>query len=70
MDKQAYSLVKYLKDLMVYILHSHIVAYVPSNVIKRILTQPVPEGKRAKWIVVFLEYGDQAYKIGKRAGPC
>ena len=34
MEKQAYALVKYLKYFRVYILHSHIVAYVPSNVLK------------------------------------
>ena len=56
MEKQAYALVKSLKDFRVYVLHSHIIAYVPSNVVKRILTQPDPEGKRAKWIVVLLEY--------------
>ena len=56
MDKQAYALVKYLKYFRVYILHSHIVAYVPSNVVKSILTQLDPEGKRDKWIVVMLEY--------------
>ena len=55
MDKQAYALVKSLKDFRVYILHSHIVAYVPNNVRKSILTQPDPEGKRYKWIVVPLE---------------
>ena len=41
---------------MVYILHSHIVGYVPSNVVKNILNQPEPEGNRAKWIVVLLGY--------------
>ena len=56
MEKQAYSLVKYLKYFRVYILHSHIIAYVPINVVKNILTQPDPEGKREKWIVVLLEY--------------
>ena len=56
MEKQAYALVKYLKYFRVYILHSHIIAYVPNNVVKNILTQPDPEGKRAKWIVVMLEY--------------
>ena len=35
MEKQAYALVKALKDFRVYILHSHIIAYVPSNVVKR-----------------------------------
>ena len=56
MEKQAYSLVKYLKYFRVYILHSHIIAYVPRNVVNNILTQPNLEGKREKWIFVLLEY--------------
>ena len=38
MEKQAYSLVKALKDFRIYILHSHVIAYVPSSVVKSILT--------------------------------
>ena len=56
MEKKAYALVKCLKDFRVYISHSHIIAYVPNNVVKNILTQPDPEGKREKWIAVLLEY--------------
>ena len=56
MEKQAYALVKYLKDFRVYILHSHIISYVPSNVVKSILTHPDTEGKREKWIAMLLEY--------------
>ena len=56
MEKQAYALIKYLKDFRVYVLHSHIIAYVPSNVVKSILTQLDPEGKGEKLIVVLLEY--------------
>jgi hypothetical protein len=56
MEKQAYALVKALKEFRVYILHSHTVAYVPNSSVKDILTQPDPEGKRGKWIVVLLEY--------------
>ena len=56
METQAFSLIKALKDFRVYILHSHIVAYVPSIVVKDILTQPDPEGRRAKWIAILLEY--------------
>ena len=56
MEKQAYASVKYLKYFMVYILHSHIVAYGPSDVVKSILTQTDPEGKRDKWIFFLLEY--------------
>ena len=39
-----------------YILHSHTVSYVPCIAVKDILTQPGLEGRRAKWIVVLLEY--------------
>ena len=56
MEKQAYTLVKALKDFRIYLLHSHIIAYVPSSVVKSILTQLDPEGKRAKWVTVLLEY--------------
>jgi hypothetical protein len=56
MEKQAYALVKALKEFRMYILHSHIIAYVPSNSVKDILTQPDPEGRRGKWIAAMLEY--------------
>ena len=56
MEKQVYSLVKYMKYFKFNVVHSHIIAYVPSSVVKGILTQPDPKGKRAKWIAVLLEY--------------
>ena len=56
MEKQAYALVQALKEFRVYILHSHTIAHVPTNVVKDILTQLDPEGKRGKWITVLLEY--------------
>ena len=37
-------------------MHSHVVAYVPSIAVKEILTRSDPDGRRAKWIVVLLEY--------------
>ena len=55
MEKKAYALVKSLKDFRFYILHSHIIAFVPHIVAKDILSQD-PDGKRGKWIVVILEY--------------
>ena len=55
MEKQAFALVKALKDFRVYILHSHIIAFVPNLVVRDILTQD-PDGKRGKWIAVILEY--------------
>jgi hypothetical protein len=37
MEKQAYALVKSLKEFRTYIFHSHIITYVPSNSVKDIL---------------------------------
>ena len=56
MDKQAYALVRALKEFRVYILDSHIIAHVPSASIKEVMTQSEPDGRRAKWIAVLLEY--------------
>jgi hypothetical protein len=39
MEKQAFALVKSIKDFRVYILHSHTIAYVLNSVVKDILTQ-------------------------------
>ena len=55
MEKQALALVKALKDLRVYILHSHIIAFVLHTIVKDILSQD-PDGKRGKWITTILEY--------------
>jgi len=56
MEKQTFSLVKAIKDFKVYILYSHIVAYVLNLVVKDILTQEGLDGKRGKWIATILEY--------------
>ena len=48
MEKQAFSLIKALKEFRVYILHYHTVAFVPSIAVKYILTQPDPEDRRTK----------------------
>eukprot|EP00253_Pinus_taeda_P003463 PITA_03463 len=56
MEKQAYALVKAIKDFRIYILYSHVIAYVPNSVVKNILTQEGLEGKRGKWIANILEY--------------
>ena len=56
MEKQAYGMVQALKDFKVYVLHSHIVAYVPDTAIKEILTQLDVDGRRGKWIAKLLEY--------------
>ena len=55
-EKQAYALIKYLKAFRIYIMHSEVVAYVPSASVKDVLTQPDIDGKRAKWIAKFIEF--------------
>ena len=42
--------------MRVYVLHSHVIAYVPNAVVKDILTQPDRDGRRGKWIDYLLEY--------------
>eukprot|EP00253_Pinus_taeda_P025311 PITA_25311 len=44
MEKQAYALVKAIKEFKFYILYSHVIAYVPNAVVKDILTQEGIEG--------------------------
>jgi len=56
MEKQAFALVKAIKEFRVYILHSHTITYVPNAVVKDILTQDNTDGRRGKWIAVILEY--------------
>ena len=55
-EKQALDLVKVVKDFKFYILHSHTLAYVPNAVVKEILVQNDPKGRRDRWIVALLEY--------------
>eukprot|EP00253_Pinus_taeda_P020923 PITA_20923 len=45
-----------LKDFWVYIIHSHILAYVPNATAKYVLVQTDPEGRRGKWVAALLEY--------------
>jgi hypothetical protein len=56
MEKQAYALVKALKDFRVYVLHSKVIAYVPSTSMKDILIQPDIDKRRSKWIAKILEF--------------
>ena len=56
MEKRTYALVKSLKDFIIYVLHSKIIAYVPSSSVKDILIQPDIDGRRSKWIARILEF--------------
>jgi hypothetical protein len=56
MEKQAYALVKSLKDFIFDVLHSKFITYVPSASVKEILIQPNIDGRRSKWISKILEF--------------
>ena len=49
-------MVKALKEFIVYVLHSKIIAYVPSSSVKDILIQPDIDERRSKWIAKILEF--------------
>jgi hypothetical protein len=56
MEKHDYALVKALKYFRVYVLHSKVIAYVPSASVKDILVQPDIDGRRGRWIARILEF--------------
>lgn len=55
-EKQEYALIKSLKSFRVYIMHSKIIAYVPSAALKDVLTQLDADGRRARWIAKLIEF--------------
>ena len=55
-EKHAYALIKSLKTFRIYILHAKVLAYVPSAIVKDVLTQPDIDGKRAKWIAKLIDF--------------
>ena len=56
MEKHDYALVRALKAFKVYVLHSNIIAYVPSASVKDILIHPNIDERRSKWIAKILEF--------------
>jgi hypothetical protein len=56
LEKQAYALIKSLKDFRVYILQAKVIAFVPSTSVKDVLIQPDIDGKRSKWIAKLIEF--------------
>ena len=55
-EKKAYALIKALKAFRIYILHAKVLAYVPSVVVKDVLTQPDIDGKRANWVAKLIVF--------------
>jgi hypothetical protein len=56
MEKQAYVMVKALKDFRTYVLHSKIITYVPTSFVKHILVQPDSDGRRGRWLAKIQEF--------------
>jgi hypothetical protein len=56
LEKQAYEMVKYLKSFRTYVLHSNIIAYVPTSSVKDILVQPDSDGRRGRWLAKIQEF--------------
>jgi hypothetical protein len=55
-EKQAYAMVKALKAFRTYVLHSKIIAYVPTSSVKDILVQPDSDGRRGRWLTKIQEF--------------
>jgi hypothetical protein len=49
-------MVKSLKDFRTYVLHSKIISYVPTSIVKDILVQPNSVGKRVRWLAKIHEF--------------
>ena len=49
-------MIKFLKAFRIYILHTKVIAYVPSSLVKDVLIQPDIDGKRSKWIAKMIEF--------------
>jgi hypothetical protein len=56
MEKKSYALVKDLKAFRISVLHSKIVAYIPSASVKEILIRSDIDGKRSNWIAKSLDF--------------
>ena len=49
-------MVKALKDFRTYVLHSKVIAYVPTSSVKDILVQSDSDGKRGRWLAKIQEF--------------
>jgi hypothetical protein len=64
LEKQSYAMVKALKDFRTYVLHSKIIAYVPTNAIKDIMVQLDSDGRTRRWLDKIQEF-DLEVKLTK-----
>jgi hypothetical protein len=56
LETKAYAMVKALKAFRTYVLHSKIIAYVPTRSVKYILVQMDGDGKRGRWLDKIQEF--------------
>jgi hypothetical protein len=56
MEKHAYAMVKALKYFRTYVMHSKIIAYVPTNSVKDIWVQLDSEERRGRWLAKIQEF--------------
>jgi hypothetical protein len=56
LKKQAYVMVKAPKAFKIYVLHSKIISYVPTNASKDILVNPDSDGRRGIWLAKIQEF--------------
>jgi hypothetical protein len=49
-------MVKALKEFRTYVMHSKIIAYVPTSSVKDILVQPDSDEKRGRWLTKIQEF--------------
>jgi hypothetical protein len=57
-------MVKALKYFIIYVLHSKVIAYVPTSVVKEILVQLDSDEKRGRWLAKIQEF-DVEVKLTK-----
>jgi hypothetical protein len=56
LEKHAYSMVNALKSFRTCVLHSKVIAYVPTSTVKDILIHPDSDDRRGKWLEKIQEY--------------
>jgi hypothetical protein len=56
LENEAYTMVKDLKSFRTYVLHSRIIAYVPTSSFKDILVQLDNDGRRGRWLAKIQEF--------------
>jgi hypothetical protein len=70
LEKQSLALVKVVAHFWMYILKSHVIAYVPSSLVKILLNQQLRKGKWDNWLVKIQEYDIEIKPLKEIKGKC